>query len=195
MWAGTHQWRAAKVEAAARVARPGRLDRVDSLGVDEHVWRPGKFGAGRDVTVMVDLTRGPDGILRARLLDMAPGRRRGRRQVGPCGPGTRTPYQARPRPRRPCWPMSIGTSAGPLPVFTKTSFILLHSSKKSHSSEATDRTTGLKELPAVAASTDARLALGVLARRRIRRQHIVGKADTGRRASLAVRNHRWSCRH
>ena len=67
-------WRAAKVEAAARVARPGRLDRVDSLGVDEHVWRPGRFGAGRDVTVMVDLTRGPDGTMRARLLDMAPGR-------------------------------------------------------------------------------------------------------------------------
>jgi len=52
-------WRAAQVEAAARLARPGRLDGVDTLGVDEHVWRPGRFGTGRDVTVMVDLTRGP----------------------------------------------------------------------------------------------------------------------------------------
>jgi transposase len=67
-------WRAVKVEAAARVARPGRLDGVETLGVDEHVWRPGRFGAGRDVTVMVDLTRGADGVLRARLLDMAAGR-------------------------------------------------------------------------------------------------------------------------
>jgi len=67
-------WRAVKVEAAARVARPGRLDGVETLGVDEHVWRPGRFGAGREVTVMVDLTRGVDGVLRARLLDMAAGR-------------------------------------------------------------------------------------------------------------------------
>jgi hypothetical protein len=67
-------WRAVKVEAAARVARPGRLVGVETLGVDEHVWRPGRFGAGRDVTVMVDLTRGAGGVLRARLLDMAPGR-------------------------------------------------------------------------------------------------------------------------
>jgi len=67
-------WRAVKVEAAARVARPGRLAGVEALGVDEHVWRPGRFGAGRDVTVMVDLTRGADGVLRARLLDMAVGR-------------------------------------------------------------------------------------------------------------------------
>jgi len=51
-------WRAAKVEAAARIARPSRLDGVETLGVDEHVWRPGRFGGGRDVTVMVDLTRG-----------------------------------------------------------------------------------------------------------------------------------------
>ncbi len=33
------------------------------MGVDEHVWRPGRYGADRDVTVMVDLTRGPDGRL------------------------------------------------------------------------------------------------------------------------------------
>ncbi len=45
-----------------------------SVGVDEHVWRPGRYGAGRDVTVTVDLTRGPDGRLRSRLLDVVPGR-------------------------------------------------------------------------------------------------------------------------
>ena len=39
-------WRAVRVEAAGRVVRPGRLDGVEPLGVDEHVWRPGRFGAG-----------------------------------------------------------------------------------------------------------------------------------------------------
>lgn len=55
------------------VARPGRLDGVIALSVEEHVWRPGRFGSGRGVTVMVDLTRGADGVLWARLLDMAMG--------------------------------------------------------------------------------------------------------------------------
>lgn len=45
-----------------------------ALGVNEHVWRPGKFGAGRDVTVMIDLTLGRDGVLRARLLTSSTGR-------------------------------------------------------------------------------------------------------------------------
>jgi transposase len=67
-------WRAVRTEAAVRAARPGRLDGVTALGVDEHVWRPGRYGADRDVTVMVDLTRGGDGRLRARLLDVVPGR-------------------------------------------------------------------------------------------------------------------------
>jgi transposase len=59
--------------AAARVARPSLLDGVEP-GLDEHVWRPGRFGSGRDITVMVDLTRGANGVLRARLLDLAAGR-------------------------------------------------------------------------------------------------------------------------
>jgi hypothetical protein len=67
-------WRAVKTGAAARAARPGQLDGVAALGVDEHVWRPGRYGAGRDVTVMVDLTQASDGRLRARLLDVVPGR-------------------------------------------------------------------------------------------------------------------------
>jgi hypothetical protein len=29
------------------------LHGVESLGVDEHIWRPGRFGAGREVTCMV----------------------------------------------------------------------------------------------------------------------------------------------
>jgi transposase len=68
-------WRAIRSEAAARVARPGRLAGVRTLGVDEHIWRPGRFRVGeRAVTSMVDLTRDGDGRLHARLLDVVPGR-------------------------------------------------------------------------------------------------------------------------
>jgi len=45
------------------------------LGVDEHIWRPSKIGdPQRAVTGMVDLTRDEHGNLRARLLDVVPGR-------------------------------------------------------------------------------------------------------------------------
>jgi transposase len=38
--------------------------------VDEHIWRPSRISsADKAVTVMVDLTRGPDRRLCARLLD------------------------------------------------------------------------------------------------------------------------------
>jgi transposase len=68
-------WRAVRVEADARTSRPGRLDGVRTLGVDEHIWRPGRFRDGeRAVTGMVDLTRDADGRLHARLLDVRPGR-------------------------------------------------------------------------------------------------------------------------
>ena len=40
------------VEAERRAAVPARLVGVESLGVDEHVWRPGKFGAGATVDVI-----------------------------------------------------------------------------------------------------------------------------------------------
>ncbi len=66
-------WRPVAREAARRAGDPSRLDAVQVLGVDEHVWRPGRWG-GRDATCMVDLTRGADGLLRARLLDLVPGR-------------------------------------------------------------------------------------------------------------------------
>ncbi|WP_161387642.1 helix-turn-helix domain-containing protein, partial [Enterococcus hirae] len=67
-------WRPVRREAQRRAADPARLDGVVALGVDEHVWRPGRFGAGRDVTCMVDLTRDAAGQVRARLLDLVPGR-------------------------------------------------------------------------------------------------------------------------
>jgi transposase len=67
-------WDAVKREAQRRVDDPERLAGVTALGVDEHVWRPGKFGQGREVTGMVDLTRDADGKVRARLLDLVPGR-------------------------------------------------------------------------------------------------------------------------
>ncbi len=68
-------WRAVKTEAGERVARPGRLRGVKTLGVDEHIWRPGRFRQNeRAVTAMVDLTRDADGRLHARLLDVVPGR-------------------------------------------------------------------------------------------------------------------------
>ncbi len=67
-------WDALKVEARRRADDPRRLHGVESLGVDEHIWRPGKFGAGREVTGMVDLTRDANGQVRARLLDLVLGR-------------------------------------------------------------------------------------------------------------------------
>ena len=59
-----------KVEARRRADDPARLCGVESLGVDEHIWRPGKSGTGREVTGMVDLTRDASGQVRARLLDL-----------------------------------------------------------------------------------------------------------------------------
>jgi len=68
-------WDAVEVEAARRLADPGRLEGVQVLGVDEHIWRPSRVGdANRAVTGMVDLTRNAHGQLHARLLDVVPGR-------------------------------------------------------------------------------------------------------------------------
>ena len=67
-------WPPVKAEAERRLAVTARLDGVSALGVDEHVWRPGRFGQDRDVTCMVDLTRDTDGRVRARLLDLVAGR-------------------------------------------------------------------------------------------------------------------------
>ncbi len=78
-------WDALKVEARRRADDPDRLSGVVALGVDEHVWRPGRFGAGREVTCMVDLTRDANGQVRARLLDLVLGR------SGPATPAGSTP--------------------------------------------------------------------------------------------------------
>ena len=68
-------WDAIETEATRRVADPARLIGVDTLGVDEHIWRPSRIGsADRAVTGMVDLTRDSRGVLHARLLDVVPGR-------------------------------------------------------------------------------------------------------------------------
>ncbi len=68
-------WDAVEAEATRRVADPSRLEGVEVLGVDEHIWRPSRVGdAQRAVTGMVDLTRDPHGQLHARLLDVVPGR-------------------------------------------------------------------------------------------------------------------------
>jgi transposase len=62
-------------------ADPSRFDGVTALGVDEHVWhhvstRPSEAGGlgPKELTGMVDLTRDADGRVRARLLDLVPGR-------------------------------------------------------------------------------------------------------------------------
>jgi transposase len=67
-------WDAVELEATTRLADPDRLAGVSTLGVDEHVWRPSRRGPDRAVTGMVDLTRDAHGCLRARLLDVVPGR-------------------------------------------------------------------------------------------------------------------------
>ena len=68
-------WRAIKTEATRRTSRPDRLSGVNTLGVDEHIWRPSRRNqSDRAVTAVVDLTRDADGRLHARLLDVVPGR-------------------------------------------------------------------------------------------------------------------------
>ncbi|WP_425460100.1 ISL3 family transposase [Humibacillus xanthopallidus] len=75
-------WRSIRPLLEALDADPARFDGVATLGVDEHVWHhvsPLKRGP-KELTGMVDLTRHPDPkdpdklIVRARLLDLIPGR-------------------------------------------------------------------------------------------------------------------------
>ncbi len=55
-------------------ARSARLAGVDTLGVDEHIWRPSAHYRDRAVTSIVDLTRDEHGQVHARLLDVTIGR-------------------------------------------------------------------------------------------------------------------------
>ncbi|QXT61641.1 ISL3 family transposase [Tessaracoccus palaemonis] len=74
-------WRAVKPNLEAAAADESRFAGVTSLGVDEHIWhhvstRPVEQGGRgpKEFTGMVDLTRDKDGRVRARLLDLVPGR-------------------------------------------------------------------------------------------------------------------------
>ena len=67
-------WDAIEIEATRQMADPDRLAGVVTLGVDEHIWKPSHHCGDRAVTSMVDLTRDQHGRVRARLLDVVPGR-------------------------------------------------------------------------------------------------------------------------
>ncbi|MDD9205654.1 ISL3 family transposase, partial [Georgenia sp. 10Sc9-8] len=69
-------WRAVRPKLERLAADESRFTGVTSLGVDEHVWHhvdPRKRGP-KELTGMVDLTRDARGNVRARLLDLVPGR-------------------------------------------------------------------------------------------------------------------------
>jgi len=74
-------WRSIKPLLEAMAADPTRFANVTSLGVDEHIWhhvstKPIDAGGRgpKELTGMVDLTRDQQGRVRARLLDLVPGR-------------------------------------------------------------------------------------------------------------------------
>jgi len=74
-------WRAVKPLLEAMAADETRFENVTTLGVDEHVWhhvstRPEDQGGRgpKELTGMVDLTRDQQGKVKARLLDLVPGR-------------------------------------------------------------------------------------------------------------------------
>lgn len=67
-------WDAIKPEATRRTTATGRLEGVNALGVDEHVWsHTGPPGSGM-VTGIVDHTLDANGVIHARLLDLVEGR-------------------------------------------------------------------------------------------------------------------------
>ncbi len=69
-------WRSIKPRLVELAADESRFDGVVSLGVDEHLWHhvdPRRRGP-KELTGMVDLTRDAQGKVRARLLDLVPGR-------------------------------------------------------------------------------------------------------------------------
>jgi transposase len=74
-------WRSIRPPLEAMAADESRFDAVTVLGVDEHIWHhvstkpPEQGGRGpKELTGMVDLSRDQDGRVRARLLDLVPGR-------------------------------------------------------------------------------------------------------------------------
>lgn len=69
-------WRAVRVRLEQLAADSARFDGVAMLGVDEHVWHhvDQRKRGPKMLTGMVDLTRDEHGRVRARLLDLVPGR-------------------------------------------------------------------------------------------------------------------------
>ena len=69
-------WRAVKPILEAAADDETRFAGVTSLGVDEHLWHhvSTRKRGPRELTGMVDLTRDSRGTVRARLLDLRPGR-------------------------------------------------------------------------------------------------------------------------
>ncbi|GGF48977.1 hypothetical protein GCM10010922_26080 [Microbacterium sorbitolivorans] len=74
-------WRHVKPVLEKRAADESRFQGVSTLGVDEHLWhhvstKPVEDGGRgpKELTGMVDLTRDASGRVRARLLDLVPGR-------------------------------------------------------------------------------------------------------------------------
>ncbi len=69
-------WRAVKPLLAAMDLDGSRFEGVVMLGVDEHIWHhvSVKDRGPKELTGLVDLTRDEHGTVRARLLDLVPGR-------------------------------------------------------------------------------------------------------------------------
>lgn len=74
-------WGSVKPLLEQMAADETRFENVTTLGVDEHVWhhvstKPVEDGGRgpKELTGMVDLTRNPQGKVKARLLDLVPGR-------------------------------------------------------------------------------------------------------------------------
>jgi transposase len=74
-------WRSIEPLLEAMAADPDRFENVSSLGVDEHIWhhvstKPIHDGGRgpKELTGMVDLTKDQQGKVKARLLDLVPGR-------------------------------------------------------------------------------------------------------------------------
>src|SRR5699024_2185375 len=69
-------WRAVRPRLQELAEDASRFEGVVSLGVDDHLWHrvdPRRRGP-KELTGMVDLTRDAGGRVRARLLDLVPGR-------------------------------------------------------------------------------------------------------------------------
>ena len=69
-------WRAVHTRLDALAGDPARFEGVTMLGVDEHVWHhvDQRVRGPKMLTGMVDLTRDENGQVKARLLDLVPGR-------------------------------------------------------------------------------------------------------------------------